>query len=71
MHVNDEFRDCVRDFYREEEMRGKELTYALSTFIKTKTCSSKAYKAPSTCSRVNLKPRKHFHGYAFCPHITG
>ena len=28
-------------------------------------------KAPSTRTRVNLKPGKYFHGYACRPHVTG
>ena len=28
-------------------------------------------KAPSTRTRVNLKPGKYFHGYAYRPHVTG
>ena len=28
-------------------------------------------QAPSTRTRVNLKPGKYFHGYAYRPHVTG
>ena len=33
--------------------------------------SSSQSKAPSTRTRVNLKPGKYFHGYAYRPHVTG
>ena len=40
--------------------------YGMST-----TSSVQNTEAPSTRTRVNLKPGKYFHGYAYRPHVTG